>query len=48
MHTIFMIIKINFPVLFLNIKTQTYEYLQITVKPSDKKFILHGIDGHIL
>ena len=33
---------------FLKYKdSETYEYLQITVKPSDKKFILHGIDGHI-
>ena len=29
------------------IKSKTYEYLQITVKPSDKNFIIHGIDGHI-
>ena len=28
-------------------KSKTYEYLQITVKPSDKNFIIHGIDGHI-
>ena len=28
-------------------KSQTYEYIQITVKPSDKKFIIHAIDGHI-
>jgi len=33
---------------FLNYrKSQTYEYLQITVKPSDKKFLIQGIDGHI-
>ena len=28
-------------------KSQTYEYIQITVKPSDKKFIIQAIDGHI-
>ena len=28
-------------------KSQTYEYIQITVKPSDKNFIIHAIDGHI-
>ena len=34
---------------FLSYKnSKTYEYIQITVMPSDKKFILHGIDGHIL
>ena len=29
-------------------KSQTYEYIQITVKPSDKKFIIQAIDGHII
>tara|TARA_A100000164_G_C21762867_1_gene702459 strand:- start:113 stop:676 length:564 start_codon:yes stop_codon:yes gene_type:complete len=29
-------------------KSQTYEYLQITVKPSDKNFIIQSIEGHIL
>jgi len=28
-------------------KSQTYDALQITVKPNDKKFIIHAIDGHI-
>ncbi len=28
-------------------KSKTYEYLQITIKPKDKKLIIHGIDGHI-
>jgi hypothetical protein len=28
-------------------KSQTYEYIQITVKPSDRKFIIQAIDGHI-
>ena len=33
---------------FLSYKnSQTYEYLQISVIPSDEKFIIHGIDGHI-
>ena len=28
-------------------KSKTYEALQITVKPEDKNFIIHAIDGHI-
>ena len=28
-------------------KGKTYEALQITVKPEDKNFIIHAIDGHI-
>ena len=33
---------------FLSYKnSKTYEYLQISVIPSDEKFIIHGIDGHI-
>ena len=28
-------------------KGKTYEALQITVKPEDKNFIIHGIDGNI-
>ena len=34
---------------FLSYKnSNTYEYLQITVIPSDKKFIIHGVEGVIL
>ena len=29
-------------------KAQEYEYLQITVKPKDKNFIIHGVQGHIM
>jgi len=28
-------------------KAKDYEYLQITVKPEDKNFLIHGIQGHI-
>ena len=29
------------------LKAKDYEYLQITVKPKDKNFIIHGVQGHI-
>ncbi len=28
--------------------SKTYEYLQITVKPSDQDFIIYGLQGHII
>lgn len=28
--------------------SKTYEYLQITVKPSDQNFIIYGLQGHII
>ena len=28
--------------------SKTYEYMQITVKPSDQNFIIYGLQGHII
>ena len=28
-------------------KAKDYEYLQITVKPEDKNFMIHGLKGHV-